>query len=49
MAVICGESKIIVGAINGFSDRETGKCRGFGFVEMEPAEAYAAIKALKGA
>lgn len=28
------------------SDRETGRARGFGFVEMEDAEADAAIQAL---
>lgn len=28
------------------SDRETGRARGFGFVEMEDGEAQAAIKAL---
>ncbi len=28
------------------SDRETGRARGFGFVEMEDAEAEAAIEAL---
>jgi len=29
-------------------DRETGRFRGFGFVEMEDAEAAAAIEALDG-
>lgn len=30
------------------TDRETGRSRGFGFVEMEPAAADAAIQALDG-
>ena len=31
------------------NDRETGKPRGFGFVDMAPNEAQAAIQALNGA
>ena len=31
------------------SDRETGRPRGFGFVEMDPQAANAAIEALNGA
>ncbi len=30
------------------NDRETGRPRGFGFVEMEPSAAAAAIQALNG-
>lgn len=30
------------------SDRETGRSRGFGFVEMEPADAQRAIEAMNG-
>ncbi len=30
------------------NDRETGKPRGFGFVEMAPADAQSAIQALNG-
>lgn len=30
------------------NDRETGKPRGFGFVDMPPSEAQAAIQALNG-
>ena len=31
------------------NDRETGRPRGFGFVEMDPSAAAAAIQALNGA
>ena len=31
------------------TDRQTGQPRGFGFIEMAPADADAAIKALNGA
>lgn len=31
------------------TDRETGKSRGFGFVEVEPEKAAAAIEAFNGA
>ena len=37
-----------VHSVNLITDRETGRPRGFGFVEMEPAQADAAIKALDG-
>lgn len=33
---------------NVISDRETGRSRGFGFVEMEPSDAKKAISALDG-
>jgi RNA recognition motif-containing protein len=39
------------GAVNSLrliTDRDTGRSRGFGFVEMENAEADSAIKALNG-
>ena len=35
-----------VDSVNLITDRETGRLRGFGFVEMEQAGAEAAIKAL---
>lgn len=38
-----------VSSVKLISDRETGRPRGFGFVEMEPAGADAAIKELDGA
>ncbi len=37
-----------VSAVRLITDRETGRARGFGFVEMEDAEADAAIAALNG-
>lgn len=37
-----------VHSVNLVTDRETGKLRGFGFVEMDDAEADAAIQALNG-
>lgn len=37
-----------VASVKLISDRETGRPRGFGFVEMEDAEAQKAIEALEG-
>ncbi len=37
-----------VSAVDLINDRETGRPRGFGFVEMEDQEAEAAISALDG-
>ncbi len=37
-----------VSSVKLINDRETGRPRGFGFVEMEQADAEAAIKALNG-
>lgn len=38
-----------VTSVNLVTDRETGRARGFGFVEMSADEATAAIQALEGA
>lgn len=37
-----------VDSVKLIADRETGRPRGFGFVQMEDADAQAAIKALDG-
>ncbi len=37
-----------VDSVKLINDRETGKPRGFGFVEMAPGEAQGAIQALNG-
>ncbi|MEW5724955.1 MAG: RNA-binding protein [Thermodesulfobacteriota bacterium] len=37
-----------VHSVNLISDRETGRPRGFGFVQMDQEEALAAIEALNG-
>ena len=37
-----------VDAVKLVNDRETGRPRGFGFVDMPPADAQAAIQALNG-
>ena len=37
-----------VRSVNLITDRDTGRPRGFGFVEMDDAEATAAISALNG-
>jgi RNA recognition motif-containing protein len=37
-----------VTSVNMITDRDTGRFRGFGFVEMEDADAEAAIKGLDG-
>lgn len=38
-----------VSSVSLINDRETGRPRGFGFVEMEPSAAATAIQALNGA
>ena len=37
-----------VNSVKLVSDRETGRARGFGFVEMDDADAAAAVEALDG-
>ena len=37
-----------VNSVKLVSDRETGRARGFGFVEMDDADAMAAVEALNG-
>ena len=37
-----------VSSVKLVSDRETGRARGFGFVEMDDADAMAAVEALNG-
>ena len=37
-----------VNSVKLITDRETGRARGFGFVEMEDSDAQAAIEALDG-
>ena len=37
-----------VSSVKLVSDRETGRARGFGFVEMDDADASAAVEALNG-
>lgn len=37
-----------VSSVKLISDRETGRARGFGFVEMEDADAASAVEALDG-
>jgi RNA recognition motif-containing protein len=37
-----------VNSVKLISDRETGRARGFGFVEMEEADAAGAVEALDG-
>jgi RNA recognition motif-containing protein len=38
----------VVHSVNLITDRETNRPRGFGFVQMDPLEADAAIEALNG-